>query len=124
MARWARRAAASRWCPWMVMTLCSACRMGRRCGRRCRRLLLRWRRGMWRWLLVRMRFLPGLGLSWRVMMLWLLLVALRARRMVWLRMLWRLVMLLGALRSRRMRLTLVRLLLPWMPLRLTTPAST
>ena len=42
---------------------------------------------------------------------WLLPTGLRALRMLWPRMPWRLVMLLVVRRSRRMRLTLVRLLL-------------
>ena len=66
---------------------------------------------MWRWLLVRMLCLPGRVLSRRVMVRWLLLVALRARLVVWLRMRLLLRVLLGVLRVRRGRLTLVRWLL-------------
>ena len=66
---------------------------------------------MWRWRLVRMLCLRGWWLSWRVMVRWMLLTGLRVRLVVWLRMLWRLVMLLAVRRWRRMRLTLVRLLL-------------
>ena len=74
-------------------------------------MLLRWLRGMWRWLLVRMLCRPGLRLSRRGMCRWMLLVGLRVRRMVWLRMLRLLVMLLVVRRCRRGLLTLVLLLL-------------
>ena len=59
---------------------------------------------MWRWLLVRMLCLPGLRLSWRVMVRWMPRRVLRVLLMVWRRMLWRLVMLLGVRRSRRVTL--------------------
>ena len=55
------------------------------------------------------RCLLGLLLSWRVMVRWMPRRVLRGRRLVWLRMRWRLVMLLGVRRSRRTLLTLVRL---------------
>ena len=57
-------------------------------------MLLRWRRGMWRWLLVRMLCLRGWLLSWRVMVRWMPPTVRRVRLVVWRRMLRRLVMLL------------------------------
>lgn len=74
-------------------------------------MLLRWRRGMWRWRLVRMLCLPGLGLSRRVMVRWMPRRVLRVLLVVWRRMLRLLVMLLVVRRSRRVTLVLVRLLL-------------
>ena len=72
-------------------------------------MLLRWRRGMWRWLLVRMPCRRVVARRMPAMVRWLLPTGLRVRLVVWLRMLRRLVMLLVVRRCRRGLLTLVRL---------------